>query len=218
MDSNCQTVGNFVFCNFSDIIHCGKDSLQLNHSALVNDVNDVIIIPAEVNFNDELKKVEVISTNAFGYSSITKAILPYTITTLKRDAFIFCTHLSEIYIPEHTKLTTIGQGALFGLKSMKRFWIPFAVTNISKHGLGRNSGMHIYYCGNINFTADIFEKESNSPIVHVSESFEGETIGQYHISDHSFNCYFPPYYRNTCGRPVTIHRNAVFISLIFSMF
>ena len=214
----CENIDNFRFCEINGIINIGNDVIGVKYSGLINDVYGKLKIPEKITFKGEERTVQILSTSAFAYSSITIAYIPYTITDIKRDAFINCIKLKEVVIPENTQIKFIGQGSFYYLLSMKRFWLPSSVTNIDANAFGYMNDKDFYYCGTTNFNLDIFEiTRLKPPKIHVSPQYEENEFGQVPVTDHSFNCYSSLYYQlihSNNSNEIPIHFNCIFIFLL----
>ena len=63
--------------------------------------------------------------------TITKCIIPNSVTNIGNSAFYYCELLKEITIPD--SVTSIGEYAFYSCESLKEITIPNSVTSISKH-------------------------------------------------------------------------------------
>jgi hypothetical protein len=90
-------------------------------------IGGAIVIPPTVKYNDANYTVTVIGYYAFGGSGITSITIPNTITRIDDGAFMYCTSLSSIEIPN--SVTIIGIKAFYntGIQSLS---IGNSVTSI----------------------------------------------------------------------------------------
>ena len=87
-----------------------------------------------------------IKANAFdGCAKLERVSLPSTLTTIGDNAFTGCDVLSALDL-ESTAVTTIGNGALSGMKSLKSIVVPNTVTS-----LGRSAFMEDYALEQVTF-------------------------------------------------------------------
>ena len=127
-----------------------------------------IVIPA----SHEGVAVTAISKSAFaGVESITKVIIPETITSIGTSAFSLCKNLSEIVWKDgKSNLQTIGSMA-FSTTPIREFTIPATVTKIG--------GGAFYYCESLN---DLKLEEGNTAYKIVDGGLytaDGTTLLQY---------------------------------------
>lgn len=100
----------------------------------------VVSIPASVTYNSNEYSVTSIGRFAFNYcSTLTSVSIPNSITNIEVCSFCYCNNLVNVTIPN--SVTTIGEGAFEGCGSLTDVTIPNSVTSI---GYGAFSG-----CGNL---------------------------------------------------------------------
>ncbi len=63
--------------------------------------------------------------------SITRVIIPYSVTSIGESAFKGCTNLRYVFIPE--SVTCIGSSAFEGCGSLQRIYLPESITHIGVH-------------------------------------------------------------------------------------
>ena len=119
-----------------------------------NEYEGDIVIPAQVEYNNRLLKVQEIRSRAFNLcSSLTSIEIPNSVTVIGEDAFSYCSKLTSIEIPNSvTKISKrafvdcvrlssinipnsvieIGDGAFYGCQSLTSIEIPNSVTVIGK--------------------------------------------------------------------------------------
>ena len=194
MENACEEWNNYRICENNSYICIGYDVINGKYTGLVHDVNGVLRIPDYVNYNGTQKTVDVLAMSAFGHSSIRKVYLSSTIHTIKRDAFLYCQQLRHIIFPENTQIKSLGRGSIYGLFAMKSFWIPSTVTELEFQTFGQNDMLHIYYCGQTQFTNAFIQSETISTMIHVSNFYPFDKFGEYQINDHNFDCYYEKFY------------------------
>ena len=212
--SNCDQWNNFRICENNGIICIGYDVVNSQFTGIFNDVNGVLQIPDVVTHNGNQRTVEVLSMSAFGYSSIRKVYLPYTVHTIKRDAFIYCPYLRQVIFPENTKIKSLGQGSFFGLSSMRSFWIPTTVTELGGQVFGKMDGLHIYYCGETSFSSYFMQSSTMTAVIHVSSIYPYDTLGQYTINDYDFQCYYEKLYKDNTFREVRKNLASIYLFIL----
>ena len=210
--TNCEQWNNYRICENNSVICIGYDAVDSRFTGLFNDVNGNLHIPDYVSYKGYKREVEVLSMSAFGYSSIRKAYLPSTIHTIKRDAFIYCTNLRHVIFPENAKIKSLGRGSFFGLYSMRYFWIPATVTELGINVFGRMNGLHIYYCGETNFSSAFIT--SMTAVIHVSSIYPYDTLGQYTINDYNFQCYYEKLYKDNTFIYVRKHLASIYLFIL----
>ena len=108
-----------------------------------NGQSTAIVIPAE---HEGLPVVEI-GDSAFAYSKhnsdITSVTIPDTVTTIGKNSFYSRQlDLTTVNIGENSNLTTIGNNAFSGCRSLKSIWLPDAVTFIGDSAFNN--------CGSLN--------------------------------------------------------------------
>ena len=89
------------------------------------------VIPGEING----KKVTKIGDSAFMFcTSLTSVTIPDGVTSIDEAAFLCCTSLTSVTIPD--SVTSIKSKAFFNCTSLKSVTIPASVTNIGDYALG----------------------------------------------------------------------------------
>ena len=93
-----------------------------------------VSIPCEVQNQESTYTVTSIGIEAFLGSDIESISLPNTIVRIEREAFQYCTALSEIIIP--SSVTDIGDGAFFGCEGLTSLVFPNSVKFIGEESFG----------------------------------------------------------------------------------
>ncbi len=140
---NIETLGEFVFKdtaysaderNWEDgVLYLGAYLLDSKSNVVRCDIKpgtkyiapyafDRRIYFAEVTFPDSLK---IIGNDAFYYTALTKAEIPFGVTTIESCAFGYCEKLESATIPG--SVTKIGAGAFGGCKKLADVNIPLSV-------------------------------------------------------------------------------------------
>ena len=87
-----------------------------------------ITIPKEVTNEGKTYSVTEIGNIAFERSSVTKVVLPETITTINLQAFAYCESLTEVVL--NNGLTTIGNSAFFHCDNLATLTLPSSLQTI----------------------------------------------------------------------------------------
>ena len=91
-----------------------------------------IDIPSSVNIGGTNYSVTSIGDYAFiGCTSLTSIVIPDSVTSIGEGAFGYCTSLTSIVIPD--TLTSIGGGAFYNCSSLTNITIPNSVTSIGSY-------------------------------------------------------------------------------------
>ena len=96
----------------------GDGELSLNEAAAVTSLGTVFKSSKITSFNELQYFTGLTSINegAFSSSTIKEVTLPETVTSLGKEAFLYCKSLTAIHLP--AKVQTIGQNALSGCSAM----------------------------------------------------------------------------------------------------
>ena len=90
-----------------------------------------IIIPTSISYNSETYSVTSIGEDAFILcSSLISITIPNSVTSIGEEAFYHCTSLSSITIPNN--VTSIGNSAFKSCSSLTSITIPNSVTSIGE--------------------------------------------------------------------------------------
>ena len=102
-------------------------------------------IPETVTYNDTTYSVTSIGKSAFMWcSSLTSVIIPNSVTSIGNYAFWGCSSLTSISIPN--SVTSIGKWAFSGCSSLTSVTIPNSVTSIGKSAFRGCSSIADIYC------------------------------------------------------------------------
>ena len=175
-----------------------------------------LVIPYEIN-GVEITKLEGSVIDGFPQSflygsSVTKVVIPKSVTTLGGAAFIHCSSLKSIDIPNSVtsieddafggcsllasitipnSVTSIGYGAFVGCSSLTSVKIPNSVTNIANGAFGgRNPATLTIYCEQGSY-AETYAKNNNNSVVYTDMKAEvidnkadkSTTLSGYGITD-----------------------------------
>lgn len=151
--NNDVATDGFVYRYIDGIRYALKDNL----ATVVRQPKSIkeATIPASVSYNNKTYKVTEVGNMAFSNChSLTKAVLPDSITAINDLSFGYCENLAEFTMPKELRtigndafrecsllpdlvfydgLTTIGKNAFEGCKNIKTVIIPDTVTSV---GLG----------------------------------------------------------------------------------
>lgn len=99
---------------------------------LPSNINGAITIPKEVEYNGVFYPVTSIGIGAFiNCTNLSSISLPNTITIIKDEAFQGCSKLAVISIPN--SVITIGDYSFYGCSNLGSIVIPNSVTYLGKH-------------------------------------------------------------------------------------
>ena len=99
-----------------------------------------VIIPAEVEYNGKTYKVTSIGMAAFLVcTKLTSIIIPDGVTIINVSAFAGCSGLTSIIIPDG--VTSIGNGAFRDCSSLTSINFPDGVTIINEYAFGGCSSL-----------------------------------------------------------------------------
>ena len=124
-----------------------------------------MIIPKTIN------SVKVTSIGAFAFlecTSLTNVVIPDSVTSIGLGAFGYCTSLTSVVIPD--SVTSIGEGAFYYCSSLTSVVIPDSVTSIGANAfdfcsnLQYNEYDNAYYLGNNENPYLILVKSKNTSI------------------------------------------------------
>ena len=102
-------------------------------------------IPETVTYNDTTYSVTSIGKSAFMWcSSLTSVTIPTSVTSIESFAFHSCSSLTSVTIPN--SVTSIGTYAFSGCSSLTSVTIPNSVTSIGKSAFRGCSSIADIYC------------------------------------------------------------------------
>ena len=102
---------------------------EYSNGTYKSDYSGDVVIPEQVQYNEELYRVTSIGDCAFYYcSSLASVTIPESVTSIKYSAFSGCSGLTSVAIPE--SVTSIGGWAFSGCSSLTSVTIPESVTSI----------------------------------------------------------------------------------------
>ena len=135
-----------------------------------------LVIPYEIN-GVKITKLEGCVTGGLPQSildgsSVTKVVIPESVTILGEIAFYECSSLTSINIPNG--VTSIGSSAFFHCTSLTSINIPNSVTSIGYEAFGLCTNLKIY-CEQGSYV-DTFAKSNNIPVVYLSVKGKVTTI------------------------------------------
>ena len=94
-----------------------------------SDYTGDVVIPEQVQYNEELYRVTSIGEYAFSdCSNLASVTIPEGVTSIGSGAFEMCISLASVTIPEG--VTSIGNSAFYGCSSLASVTIPEGVTSI----------------------------------------------------------------------------------------
>ena len=89
-------------------------------------------IPETVTYNGTTYSVTSIGKSAFMWcSSLTSVTIPNSVTSIEYEAFTYCSSLTSVTIPN--SVTSIGEHAFYGCSSLASVTIPNSVTSIGNY-------------------------------------------------------------------------------------
>ena len=102
---------------------------EYSNDTYKSDYSGDVVIPEQVQYNEELYRVTSIGNCAFYYcSSLASVTIPEGVTSIGDYAFDGCSSLASVTIPEG--VTSIGDRAFDGCSSLASVTIPEGVTSI----------------------------------------------------------------------------------------
>lgn len=105
-----------------------------------NSYSGTVVIPEEVTYMNNTRKVTGIANEAFYQSvGLTSVTIPNSVTSLGYNAFCECISLTSITIPNSVK--SIGEGALAYCSSLTSVIIPDSITSIEEGTFYSCSGL-----------------------------------------------------------------------------
>ena len=102
---------------------------EYSNGTYKSDYSGDVVIPEQVQYNEELYRVTSIGNCAFYYcSSLASVTISESVTSIDYSAFSGCSSLASVTIPE--SVTSIGDSAFSGCSSLASVTIPEGVTSI----------------------------------------------------------------------------------------
>ena len=142
-----------------------------------NEYSNRVIIPSEVTYNGETYRVTSIGSYAFLYcSSLTSITIPEGVTSIGFQAFKDCSSLTAINIPENSQLTSIGYAAFAYCSSLTAITIPEGVTSIGEEAFSNCKNLTTITCKAIEppvaGNSAFYGIDQNIPVYVPAESIE----------------------------------------------
>ncbi len=104
------------------------------------DISGSVVIPSTVTYNGTTYSVTSIGVDAFvGCSGLTSVTIPNSVTSIGEGAFGGCSGLTSVTIPN--SVTSIRNGAFSGCSGLTSVTIPNSVTSIGEGAFGGCSGL-----------------------------------------------------------------------------
>ena len=113
---------------------------EYSNGTYKSDYSGDVVIPEQVQYNEELYRVTSIGNCAFYYcSSLASVTISESVTSIDYSAFSGCSSLASVTIPE--SVTSIGDSAFSGCSSLASVTIPEGVTSIGDRAFERCSSL-----------------------------------------------------------------------------
>lgn len=107
---------------------------------VLTDYTGELVIPSRVTINNNDYTVVGVTESAFmNNTSLTKVVLPSTVTSIGNMAFYNCSLLEEVNIPEGVKV--LPKACFSGCKALKKVDLPSALTSVGVHCFRGCSGL-----------------------------------------------------------------------------
>ncbi len=120
--------------------------------------------------------VSVIADGAFSGSDIQSVSIPYSVTSIGKEAFKSTHNLGQVRFESGSKLTSIGDRAFFGTQGLAEIELPAGVTSIGSEAFSTSSVQRVVLPdGVISIPASAFE--NCIQLSNVTMSDKVETIG-----------------------------------------
>ncbi len=113
---------------------------EFSNGTYKSDYSGDVVIPEQVQYNEELYSVTSIGNSAFyGCSSLASVTIPESVTSIGNRAFYGCSSLASVTIPEG--VTSIGDYAFYECSSLASVTIPESVTSIGEQAFSGCSSL-----------------------------------------------------------------------------
>lgn len=169
---------------YYDILSVQDKTVRVTYKEYSNgyksDYSGGVVIPEQVQYNEELYRVTSIGYSAFeNCSGLTSVTIPNSVTSIGDYAFDDCSSLASVTIPEG--VTSIGDCAFSYCRSLASVTIPESVTSIGGSAFGDCSSLASVTIPNSVTTIDGFAFGGCSSLASVTIG-----VGIRSIADNAF--------------------------------